>query len=398
MTIAYLTSEYPALSHTFVRREIAHLREQGLTIAPFSIRKAKISWGEDVPSVLGQSKAKLLGRALKAAVRNPARVFSTLSLAQRHRVPGLRAWVWSIFHFVEGLALSDMLRAVSAVHLHSHFANSGVTVGMLAAHQAGIPWSLTLHGNSETDYPAGVVLPEKIARARFVSCASWFMQSQGMRIVPPAMWGKFHIVRCGVSVPAVASPPNPPVRRFCTVGRLTAEKAQSGLITAVRNLSAKGEDVSVRVVGDGPMRGELERSVVDAGLSDRITFLGGLPEETTLQEIASADAFVLPSLIEGLPVVLMEAMAAGKPVIAATMAGIPEMITHERTGLLFDVGNWADLEAQIERLMHDDALALRIGAAGRERIEREFDIRKAAQPLVALFGSPSSSRTEVRQS
>ncbi len=152
-------------------------------------------------------------------------------------------------------------------------------------------------------------------------------------------------------------------------------------------MKAKGVDIHVTIVGDGPMRAEVERELVEQGLSDRFTLLGALPETQTLAEIAKADAFVLPSLMEGLPVVLMEAMAAGKPAIAATVAGIPELIDSGETGLLFEVGNWADLERQMQRLIDDPSLAAQLGNAARQRIEQEFDITLAAQPLIELFQS-----------
>ncbi len=233
MTIAYLTSEYPALSHTFIRREIAALRAEGLDITPFSVRPANISWDEDVPSILGQSKLRLIWRAMCAFLRAPLRSFGTFGLSQSHRTAGLRGWIWSLFHFIEALALSDMLNEARATRLHSHFANSGATVGMLAARQNAIPWSLTLHGISETDYPAGALLADKLERADFVACASWFMQAQAMRITSPEIWHKYHIVRCGVNLPPKPISGTDCVARFCTVGRVSAEKGYSGLLQAV---------------------------------------------------------------------------------------------------------------------------------------------------------------------
>ena len=389
MTIAYLTSEYPALSHTFIRREIAALCAEGLDIVPFSVRPAKIDWGEDVPAILGQSKLRLIWMTMCAIMRAPIRSLETFALSQRHRTAGLRGWVWSLFHFIEALTLSEMLKNARATRLHSHFANSGATVGMLAARQNDIPWSLTLHGISETDHPAGALLADKLKRADFVVCASWFMQAQAMRITSPDIWHKYHIVRCGVNLPADRPTAKTRVANFCTVGRVSAEKGYAGLLQAVARLKAKNLDVHVTVVGDGPMRAEVERQIAEQSLSGHFTLLGALPEAQTLAEIAKADAFVLPSLMEGLPVVLMEAMAAGKPAIAAMVAGIPELIEHDRTGLLFEVGNWADLEGQMQNLIKNPELARRLGEAGRVRVEQEFVITQAAQPLVALFQIPT---------
>ncbi|NVD45747.1 glycosyltransferase [Qipengyuania atrilutea] len=384
--IVYLTSEYPALSHTFIRREISALRERGFTITPYSIRPATIDWGERVESVLGHGKSKVIGKALRALARHPLRAGATFGLAQSHRQAGFKGWLWSMFHWLEALALSDMVRPVRPKHLHSHFANSGATVGMLTAYFLQIPWSLTLHGISETDHPAGALLPGKLERADFVASASWFMRAQAMRFTAPAFWPKYHVIRCGVSMPHLdALVAEEPVRKFITVGRLSAEKGYAGLFEAMEHLKADGIDCSLTIVGDGPIRGAIERDIKKRNLDDRITLLGALAEEDTLAEISKADAFVLASLMEGLPVVLMEAMAAGKPVIAATIAGIPEMIEDGRNGLLFDVGNWSDLGRQMRRLLTDQELSKKLSEAAPRTIAEEFEIARAVAPLAALF-------------
>lgn len=383
--IAYLTSEYPALSHTFIRREIAALREKGFDIQPFSVRPGKPVWKDDAPSILGPGMMRVMGSALAAVLTNPLASVRSFILSQRHRELGLRGWVWSLFHLAEALALSRMLRKASVTRLHSHFANSGATVGMIAAHHLGIPWSLTLHGISETDPPAGGLLADKVRRAEFVACASWFMRAQAMRMVEPAHWGKLHIVRCGVNL-RPAGQANLPVRRLVTVGRLSAEKGYPGLLDALRMVRSKVPGLTLNVVGDGPLRQDFESGLEAAGLTQVVTLHGGLPEEEALALIASADAFVLSSLMEGLPVVLMEAMAAGKPVIAPAVAGIPELVRDGETGLLFRPGDWVHLAQQIERLAGDQRLASTLAKAGRVRVEEEFVIDDAVAPLANLLG------------
>lgn len=384
--IAYLTSEYPALSHTFIRREIAALREQGFLISPYSVRPATVSWDERVKSVLGSGKRMVLARALRSMLRSPVRAATTFVLAQSHRQAGIKGWLWSIFHWLESLAFADMMYPAYPHHLHSHFANSGATVGMLTAHFLEIPWSITLHGISETDHPAGALLPGKLERANFVACASWFMRAQAMRFTAPCLWSKYHIVRCGVNMAEGGDhAPVEGVRKFITVGRLSPEKGYAGLFDAMEQLKSAGIDCTLDIVGDGPMREEVEQEIVERKLIDRITLLGALPEEQTLAKIANADAFVSASLMEGLPVVLMEAMAAGKPVIAPTIAGIPEMIEDGRNGLLFKVGNWTDLARQMERLVTHEELSTRLGKAAPQTIAQHFEISQAIAPLATLF-------------
>lgn len=389
--IAYLTSEYPAHSHTFIRREIDALRRKGLSIAPFSIRRASDSLAADevVPAVLARPSLKVAPLAAARLFASPIRAFSTWKVALRHRAPGIRALVWSQFHFAEAIVLAAMLRNANVTHLHCHFANSGATVGMLAAHYLRIPWSLTLHGISETDYPAGLLLGDKLARARFVACASWFIRAQAMRLAPIDVWPKLRVVRCAVDLASLPLPPphrSKPGLEILSVGRMSPEKGQLGLIDALAQMVATNADVRLTFVGDGPLRNSIEAAVARRGLSDHVRITGALAERETLAEIARSDAFVLPSLMEGLPVVLMEAMALGKPVVAAHIAGIPELIEHGMTGLLFRPGDWADLAEKMLQLAENRADAADIGERGRLRVIDEFEINGAVEPLMELFG------------
>jgi glycosyltransferase involved in cell wall biosynthesis len=389
--IAYLTSQYPALSHTFIRREIAALRALGLRIAPFSVRPSTGGWEEDVPAILGRSRTAVLAAALRASLARPGSALRSLRLTIAHREAGLRGLVWAMFHWVEALALARMLIDEGARHLHVHFANSGAKIGMLAANYCRLPFSFTLHGISETDPPAGALLPGKLERASFVACASWFMRAQAMRVSDPRHWERFHLVRCGVTLPDRAALPPPPtaIRHIVSVGRLSAEKGFPLLVKAMGELRKQSCDARLTIIGDGPLRTALEAEIARQDLRDKVKLTGALPEDETLAQIAAADAFVLSSLMEGLPVVLMEAMAACKPVIAPTVAGIPELVKDGRTGLTFDPGSAADLARAMKTLLSDAALASRLGKAGRARIEEEFAIERAVRPLAALLRDAS---------
>ena len=386
--IGYLTSEFPAHSHTFISREIAALRRRGLSIVPFSIRKASLGIDEAVPAVLARDSVKLWPAAAAALLSRPLRALSTWQLALRHRAPGLRALLWSQFHFAEAIVLAAMLRKTKVRHLHSHFANSGATVGMLAAHFLQIPWSLTLHGISETDYPAGLLLGDKLTRAKFVACASWFIRAQAMRLAPMNAWSKLRVVRCAVDIAALPRPLRDHARapvELVSVGRMSPEKGQLGLIDALARMVDKGLDVRLTLVGDGPLRQSIEAAVVHRGLRDRVEMKGALAESETLMEIARGDVFVLPSLMEGLPVVLMEAMALGKPVVAPHIAGIPELVEQGKTGLLFRPGDWVDLAEKTSQLADNAVAAAELGERGRLRVIDEFEINDAVKPLMDLF-------------
>lgn len=392
--VAYLVSEYPAPSHTFIRREIVALRERQVTIFPFSVRRGSIDIGEKVPSILGEGWVHCVGLAVRALLSSPHRIITTFLLAQRHRVPGIRGLVWAQFHLVEALALATLLKRFNIQRLHTHFANSGATVGLLASHFLQIPWSLALHGISETDPPTGQLLPDKLARADFVTCASWFMRAQAMRVTPPENWHKLHLVRCGVVLklgenrlpgPKSDSEPEAKKTRFLAVGRLSPEKGYTGLLAAFADILGQGLDAELTIVGEGPLRKLLEQQIAASELGARVRLLGALPEEATLEEISRCEILVLPSLMEGLPVVLMEAMALSKPVIAPAVAGIPELVTHQHSGLLFKPGHWCELSECMWLLARDRALRRQLADRGRQVVAQEFEVHKAIEPLTLLF-------------
>lgn len=195
MRIAYLVSEYPAPSHTFIRREVNALRAHGAFVATFSVRRpdpSTITTARDQASfqetfyILPPNLISLVLAHGLALLSHPFRYFNVFFLSLRHRVPGVSAFVWSFFYFAEAIVLARELRRRRIDHLHTHFANAGANVGLLASRYLKLPWSLTLHGISETDYPAGVLLGAKIKAADFVACASFFGRAQAMRMVPPS--------------------------------------------------------------------------------------------------------------------------------------------------------------------------------------------------------------------
>lgn len=385
--IAYLVSDYDAPSHTFVRREVNALRAIGMDVLPFSVRRGVADSGA-ASVLLGRSPFVYIAALGWALATRPRRFASAWRLALSHRAPGWKALLWAQFHFVEALLLAKLLGTAGATRLHSHFANSGATVGMIAAHFAHLPWSLTLHGISETDYPAGLLLAEKLERASFVACASYFMRAQAMRRVAPEHWSKMTIVRCGVDAAAlpvpVAHSASGPARLVC-VGRLSPEKGLFGLLDALAALAGTGAEFEVVVVGDGPLLADIRTRVSELELGAHVRLVGGLSESATLAEIARADILVLPSLMEGLPVVLIEALALGRPVVASCVAGIPELIDEGQSGYLFAPSDWAELAAALQRLFAARGDWAAMGTAGRQRVAAEFLADHAAARLTRLF-------------
>lgn len=404
MKVAYLVSQYPAPSHTFIRREIAALRRRGVELEIFSVRppRAEDVMGEvdradrnETTYLLPAGPLAVLGNNLRMFLRAPAAYLRAFTFALGHRNPGVRELLYALFYFLEGMLLAEHLQRRGVEHLHNHFANAAAHVALVATRYLGIRLSLTLHGTCDFDFPAGPLLPQKIRASTFVACASQFGAAQAMRLTEPAQWSKLCVVRCGVELDKL--PPRArdtgaagPVRIVC-VGRLAPEKGQLGLVEAFALARRRGLDAELVLVGDGPDRAAVEARIAAAGVAAHVRLLGQQPEARTLEETARSDLLVLASFMEGLPVVLMEAMALGVPVVAPVVAGIPELVEHGETGLLFNAGDWDQLAERMRTLGTDAALRARLAAAGRRRVEEQFDVALAVAPLVERLTGPAPS-------
>jgi colanic acid/amylovoran biosynthesis glycosyltransferase len=408
--IAYLVSQYPAPSHTFIRREVAALRKHGIHVETHSVRPgeslSEADRSEEARTFVLQRESPLaLGSALLTTLaRRPGRWLSTLAATLRLRPRGAVALAKASAHFVEAMRLAAELERRGATHVHSHFANSASRIGLAASRYLGIGWSVTLHGLSDFGGPATELLREQVRASTFVVSATQYGIAQAMRLSDPADWHKLHLVRCGVDAASRPEPRREPLRagqrvRFLSVGRLAPEKAHTGLLSALARVVADGVDAELTLIGGGPEEGRIRAAVSTLGLTERVVLRGAQPEPAVLRAMGEADVFVLSSLSEGLPVVLMEALAAKLPVVAPLLHGIPELVQHERTGLLYTVGRWDELADRMRALAVDAAMRERLGTAGRRRVLEEFDAEAAALPLSRLLsqrdrawrGAPSAA-------
>ena len=416
LRIAYLTGEYPRATDTFIQREVAALRAHGIEVETCSIRRtgAEHHVGEEQRQeaartfhVLEAAKhpLHLVATHLRWFVRHPGRYLKTLALALRTSPGGLKPALYQLIYFAEAGILARHLSETGAHHLHNHIAKSSCTVAMLASGLSGIPYSFTLHGPDIFFEPIHWRLGEKIARATFVACISDFCRSQAMAFSPPSDWPKLHIVHCGVD-PAryapVAEPgapqnsaPDRPAKnstpQLLFVGRLAAVKGLPVLFDALVQLGQT--PFNLVLVGDGPDRAGLETQAQNLGLAGRVEFLGYRSQSDVAALLKETDALVLPSFAEGLPVVLMEALAAEVPVITTQIAGIPELVRPGETGLLVPPGDAAALARAIETLLQDPALARRLARAGRTRVTAEFDSTTEAARLAHLFRAYQAGTT-----
>lgn len=396
-SIAYLTGDYPKVSHTFILREVESLRAAGLKVVTCSIRKPAASEfkGEEEQRaraetfyVLAAAKnpLRLIAAHARAFVRSPGTWLSTLMLALRTRSPGLKALAWQLFYFAEAGVLAEHLRSNGVRHLHNHFGNSSCSVAMMASGISGIPFSFTEHGPAiffEVDRWA---LGEKIARARFVVAISHFCRSQLMLFSDPAHWDKIAIVHCGVDPSAYGRKPRKDFgKRVIFVGRLDPVKGGPLLIEALAHVIARHPDARLTLIGDGPTRALVETKAEALGIAGAVTFAGFQSQGVVAAMLEDADMLVLPSFAEGVPVVLMEAMASRIPVIASRVAGVQELVEDGVVGFAVPPGDVATLAARISHLMADPALAAQMGIAGRQVVERDFSIQPEGAWLARLF-------------
>ena len=215
MRLAYLTAEYPKVSHTFVMREVEALRRLGVQVETFTIRRtpdkgllsdADRAAARETFAVLPPSWPRLAGAHLRWALRHPRRYGGTLTLAWRLSPPGLRARLWQLFYFAEAVLVAEELRRRRVDHLHAHFVNVAAWVALLAAALRGTTWSFTMHGPLELDEVERHRIAEKVRRADLIVCISDFARAQLMRQVEPGCWDKLHVVHCGVEPSVVRRP------------------------------------------------------------------------------------------------------------------------------------------------------------------------------------------------
>lgn len=397
LRIGYLISKYPAVSHTFILREIAAVRQRGIAVEVASINEAggrqAMTQAEmdEAASTFYVKRAGAMG-ALKAlaalGLRNPGKLFAGIGLAFKLGRMEPRRTLLCMFYLAEAAILAEWMRDRSLNHLHVHFATPAATVALLLKEIAPITFSMMVHGPDEFYDVSSYYLAEKITAARFVVCISFFAQSQLMKLSSGSEWQKFDIARLGVDCSHFAPRPfraSPGVFEILCVGRLVAAKGQRILIEAAEQLARLGRSFQLRFVGDGPDRSELERLVGSKGLSAHVRFEGPVNQDRIREFYRQADLFALASFAEGIPVVLMEAMAMEIPCVSTAINGIPELIRDGVDGLLVAPSDADGLAAALARLMDEPALRESIGKAGRQRVLESYEISASADRLRDVF-------------
>lgn len=396
MRVCYFVSEYPAVSHTFIRREIVELERNDISVLRVSLRRgdrklvdpADLAEQARTVYILDGNLTKFVSAFASALVRWPLALTRASLAAIRMARRSSRPPLFHLAYLVEALVLARWVVKHDAHHIHAHFGTNGAEVAMLAHILTGVPYSFTVHGPDEFDKPEYLGLPAKVKHAAFVCVISSFTGSQICRWIPPEEWPKIKLVRCGLDADFMTKPPSRIVSKtqLVTVGRLSAQKGQFILLKALAVLAREGVEFEMVIAGDGPLRPQLERSIRDLGLEHQVDLTGWLSNSQVRTLIRGARALVLPSLAEGLPVVLMEALALGRPVVTTYIAGIPELVTDRTCGWLVPAGSVGQLADAIRQCLNaPDAVIETMGAAGRKRVLEQHDIARECRKLADLF-------------
>ena len=396
--IGYLISQYPSFTHTFILREVRGLRALGWDIQTVSIADPDRPAAALLPDeraeyertlyVKGAAVWRLASAHLLTMLRRPLAYLAGLLFALRLGHPGPR----KLLYFAEAVVAGHDFERLGYRHVHVHFSS---TVALIMSRVFSVSFSVTLHGPDEFDDPTGFALREKVQAAALTVAISQFGQSQLMRFSGYADWKRLAVCRLGIQPAAferasVAQAATP--FRFVSVGRLAPVKGQHILLEAMALLVKRDHAVALSIGGGGPEMDNLRAHVAALGLGDVVTLEGWCDQARVKAMYAASDAFVLASFAEGIPVVLMEAMAMRLPCVATRVMGVPELVEDGVSGLLATPSDAVSLADAMERLITDPALRARLAEAGREKVLRDYDLDRNIPELGALFAGRLGDR------
>jgi glycosyltransferase involved in cell wall biosynthesis len=396
--IAYLVSEYPAISHTFIFREIESLRNLGFLIKTASIQKTtsieKMTEKEQEESkatlyIKKTQLLKVLAIHFSLLCKGPltyCRAFTKSLILMRYTPKGcFRA----IAYFAESGVLQYWLMKEKINHIHVHFGNSAATVALLTSYFNYATYSMSIHGPDIFYKIDSNLLSEKTMEATAVRAISHYCKSQLERLIPYDCWSKIHIVRCGIDTESFNVRPEPDnsISEILCIGRLVPAKGQHKLIEVVKSLKLQHKQCHLTLVGDGIDRESLESYVEQSGLSSQVSFIGAVGQDEINFYYDKADIFVLASFAEGVPVVLMEAMSKEIVSVSTNITGIPELIEHEVDGILVTPSNTDELARELSLLLENKEKRKKLGKAGREKIMKLYNIDKNSQDMADFFNS-----------
>ena len=400
LRVAYLVNQYPKVSHTFIRREILALEELGVTVDRFALR----GWDGDAVDPVDLSERDRTAYTLKDGIvplmlglvrrflRQPGAVWRGVRAAMAMARGGMRPWPYHLVYLAHASWILDRLEQRPVAHLHAHFGTNPAEIAHLLQVIGGPNYSFTVHGNDEFDHAPRLALPRKFGGASFVAAISAYTRSQLMRHLPPDLWPRIKVVHCGLPESAfeTVDTPGKPASFLC-IGRLDIEKGHLILLEAFARLRAQHPAAHLVLAGDGALRGMIAARIAALGLDDAVRITGWIGSDQVRQELRDCHVLVQPSFIEGLPVVIMEALAQQRPVISTFVAGIPELVIPGENGWLVPAGTIDALaDAMAQSLSMPPAQMQAMGAAGQARVRDRHHILTEAGKLKTLFQDPGA--------
>ncbi len=370
--IAYIAGQFPLRSETFVYREVRELRRRGWDVTCVTLRASN-----DPPEhsadlsrdlIVVYTPGQLGGLALQS-IKDAFMPGESTAIADRLKL---------IHQSRAASALASRLQTLGIQHIHTHFAHAPTTIGMYAAMKMQIPFSFTGHANDL--FQRRVLLKRKLQRAKFVSCISEEHRKL-YNSIHRRSDTDYPVIRCGVDVESfthLTETAKRHPRTILTVCRLVEKKGVDTLIRAFSQL--QNADIQLVIAGDGPQRHQLEKIVSETRATDRVKFLGAVSNDHVRELLQASDIFALPCRVDqngdkdGIPVVLMEAMACGLPVVTGDLPAIRELVLGQQTGLLVDGQRVEETTAALQNLLNNPALANQLGQAGRSRVMDEFSL------------------------
>jgi len=403
--IAYFTSCYPRASDTFIRNEVKQLRQMGFNVFTFSVRKPDQEHfvSEEIKQEF-ENTHYLLGNytSLFASILfcHPLKLLKALSLAYKTCSPGFKAHVWQLAYLLEACYLARLLRKNNVYHLHNHIGEASATVALLASTLSDIPFSQTIHGPGIFYHPVRWALGEKISHSTFTRCISHYCKSQCMAFSKQPDWNKLHVVHCSIDHAFLSTSLSPITKlpRLLAIGRLEAIKGYHLLLRAAEQLRKENIPFKLVFIGDGPLKAEIQQTIKEKNLEGCVTLLGWVGTTEVKKEIENARAIVSASLNEGLPIVLMEALALGRPVISPCISGIPELVVNGTHGYLYPAGSLEDLVETMKKvLVTDEKVLEEMGKRGAHKVNTEYNIVLETKKLAALIVAGQSKRTNMKK-
>ncbi|HUG06693.1 MAG TPA: glycosyltransferase [Candidatus Limnocylindria bacterium] len=398
--VAVLVSRFPLITETFILREIKELERQGQPVVlvpmieehPAVVHAEAERWQERAiytPFV----SAAVLRSCLSALLLRPAAVLSILAWIVRETLVRPDTLAKSLALVPKSIHLATLLPKQGVTHLHAHFATHPATMALIISTLTGIPFSMTVHAHDI--FVDRSLLRRKLSEANFIRSISRFNQLFLERLYPREAHGKIEVVHVGIEPDLYARETGPrpgdATARILAVAALKPYKGLVYLIRAAGELTRTRGDFRVDIIGSGPLEPRLRAEIERCGVAGRVRLCGALPQNEVAAAVRACDIFVQPSIIaadgqmEGIPVALMEAMAARKPVVSTSISGIPELVEHGVSGLLVDPANPDLLARAIRDLLEDGEMRRRFGAAGRAKVESEFALHRTTEELSQLL-------------